>query len=38
MAQGHISLSDASKSKGCIPVVRLHATCMVVRPFNRWFR
>jgi hypothetical protein len=29
---------DASKSKGCVPVVRLHATCMAVRPFNHWFR
>jgi hypothetical protein len=29
---------DALKSKGCIPVVRLHATYMAVRPFNRWFR
>jgi hypothetical protein len=29
---------DVSKSEGCIPVVRLHATCMAVRPFNRWFR
>jgi hypothetical protein len=28
---------DASKSKGCILVVRLHAACMPVRPFTRWF-
>jgi hypothetical protein len=28
---------DASKSKGCILVVRLHAACMLVRPFTRWF-
>jgi hypothetical protein len=27
---------DASKSKGCAPLVRLHAACMVVRPFTRW--
>jgi hypothetical protein len=33
----HTSMLDASKSKGCVPVVRLHATCMMVRPFNRWF-
>jgi hypothetical protein len=26
------------KSKGCIPVVQLHAACMVVRPFTRWVR
>jgi hypothetical protein len=25
---------DASKLKGCVPVVRLHATCMAVRSFN----
>jgi hypothetical protein len=29
---------DASKSKGCIPVARLHAACMAVHPFTRWFR
>jgi hypothetical protein len=29
---------DASKSKGCAPVVRLHATCMAAHRFNRWFR
>jgi hypothetical protein len=29
---------DASKSKGCVPVVQLHATCMAVHPFTRWFR
>jgi hypothetical protein len=29
---------DASKSKGCIPVVQLHAAYMAVRPFTRWFR
>jgi hypothetical protein len=29
---------DASKSKGCISVVWLHATCEAVRPFNRWFQ
>jgi hypothetical protein len=29
---------DASKLKGCIPVVQLHAACMAVRPFTRWFR
>jgi hypothetical protein len=28
---------EATKSKGCAPVVRLHATCMTVHPFNRWF-
>jgi hypothetical protein len=28
----------ALKSKGSIPVVRLHAACMAVRPFTRWFR
>jgi hypothetical protein len=28
---------DASKSKGCAPLVRLHAACMAVRPFARWF-
>jgi hypothetical protein len=27
---------DASKSKGCAPLVRLHAACMAVRPFTRW--
>jgi hypothetical protein len=27
---------DASKSKGCAPLVRLHATCMAVHPFTRW--
>jgi hypothetical protein len=26
---------DASKSKGCAPLVRLHAACMAVRPFTR---
>jgi hypothetical protein len=25
---------DASKSKGCIPLVQLHAACMAVRPFT----
>jgi hypothetical protein len=29
---------DASKSKGRIPVVRLHAAYMAVCPFTRWFR
>jgi hypothetical protein len=29
---------DASKSKGYVPVVQLHATYMAVRPFARWFR
>jgi hypothetical protein len=29
---------DASKTKGCIPVVQLHAAYMVVRPFTCWFR
>jgi hypothetical protein len=29
---------DASKSKGCAPLVRLHAACMAVRPFARWSR
>jgi hypothetical protein len=29
---------DASKSKGCVPVVQLHAIYMAVRPFTRWFR
>jgi hypothetical protein len=28
------SMLDASKSKGCTPLVRLHATCMAVRPFT----
>jgi hypothetical protein len=28
---------DASKLKGCISVVQLHAACMAVRPFTRWF-
>jgi hypothetical protein len=28
---------DASKSKGRAPLVRLHAACMAVRPFTRWF-
>jgi hypothetical protein len=27
---------NASKSKGCAPLVRLHAACMAVRPFTRW--
>jgi hypothetical protein len=27
---------DALKSKGCAPLVRLHAACMAVRPFTRW--
>jgi hypothetical protein len=27
---------DASKSKGCAPLVRLYAACMAVRPFARW--
>jgi hypothetical protein len=27
---------DASKSKGCAPLVRLHVACMAVRPFTRW--
>jgi hypothetical protein len=27
---------DVSKSKGCAPLVRLHAACMAVRPFTRW--
>jgi hypothetical protein len=26
------------KPKGCTTVVRLHASCMVVRPFAHWFR
>jgi hypothetical protein len=26
---------DASESKGCAPLVRLHATCMAVHPFTR---
>ena len=30
------SMLDASKSKGCAPLVRLHADCMAVRPFTRW--
>jgi hypothetical protein len=30
------SMLDASKSKGCAPLVRLHAACMAVRPFTRW--
>jgi hypothetical protein len=30
------STLDASKSKGCAPLVRLHAACMAVRPFTRW--
>jgi hypothetical protein len=29
---------DATKPKGCAPAVRLHATYMAVRPFDRWFR
>jgi hypothetical protein len=29
---------DASKSKGCAPLVQLHAACMAVRPFTRWSR
>jgi hypothetical protein len=29
---------DTSKSKGCVPLVQLHAACMAVRPFTRWFR
>jgi hypothetical protein len=29
---------DALKLKGCIPMARLHAACMAVRPFTRWFR
>jgi hypothetical protein len=32
------SMLDASKSKGCILMVRLHAACMAVCPFTRWFR
>jgi hypothetical protein len=31
-------MPDALKSKGCIPMARLHAACMAVRPFTRWFR
>jgi hypothetical protein len=27
---------DASESKGCAPLVRLHVACMAVRPFTRW--
>jgi hypothetical protein len=27
---------DASKSKGCAPLVRLHAACMAVRSFTHW--
>jgi hypothetical protein len=27
---------DASESKGCASLVRLHAACMAVRPFTRW--
>jgi hypothetical protein len=30
------SMLDASKSKGCAPLVRLHAACVAVRPFTRW--
>jgi hypothetical protein len=30
------SMLDASKSKGCAPLVRLHAACMAVRPFTHW--
>jgi hypothetical protein len=30
------SMLDASKSKGCAPLVRLHAACMAVRPFAHW--
>jgi hypothetical protein len=29
---------DAMKLKGCASVVRLHAACMAVCPFDRWFR
>jgi hypothetical protein len=29
---------DASKSKGCAPLVRLHAACMEARPLARWPR
>jgi hypothetical protein len=29
---------DATKPEGCASAVRLHATCMAVRPFDRWFR
>jgi hypothetical protein len=29
---------DASELKVCIPLVQLHAACMAVRPFARWFR
>jgi hypothetical protein len=28
---------DASKSKGCVPLVQLHAAYMAVRPFTCWF-
>jgi hypothetical protein len=31
-------MSDATKPKGCATAVRLHATCMAVCPFDRWFR
>jgi uncharacterized protein YceK len=27
---------DASKPKGCAPLVRLHAACMAACPFTRW--
>jgi hypothetical protein len=27
---------DTSKSKGCAPLVRLHAACMAVHSFTRW--
>jgi hypothetical protein len=30
------SMLAASESKGCAPLVRLHAACMAVRPFTRW--
>jgi hypothetical protein len=33
-----VSMLGALKSKGCIPVVQLHAACMVVRLFTRWVR
>jgi hypothetical protein len=29
---------DVSKSKGCAPLVRLHAACMAVRSFTRMSR
>jgi hypothetical protein len=29
---------DATKPEGCASAVQLHATCMVARPFDRWFR